>query len=397
MNTRRLLSSLSFLAAAYVGNDFAAAADHEFRFKKADAQSVAVLGEFNGWKGQAMTRGSDGTWTAKVSLPAGTHGYKFLVNGTDWTFDPENPNRKTVDGVENSAVKVIEGSSASPTRVASIAATPIPSAAASANKTPPAIAGALKPGEVTILDLPLSATQRAEAAKGGNPAVMSAKVAIGLPQDFDPQRSWPILVISATVEASSIELLGAYKQAALEEGWIVLAADGLEKPKEDNNDWRVAMISAGLDHMATQWPASKTWPIACAGFSGGGKRSGFIAGALAKEQRRIIGMLMGGVNQDMASEALHRYRPPAAAFRNVPIFLSSGTKDTIATPQQHNYVEGSMKGSGFRQVRLESFPGAHDVYPVHTSEALKWFASESAGPSATPRPTSSLDTFFKKP
>jgi len=84
----------------------AKADDHEFRYKAPDAKSVELMCEFNGWKSVPMTKGSDGVWTTKVSLSAGTHAYKFLVNGTDWVFDPDNSNKKSVDGVENSVVEV---------------------------------------------------------------------------------------------------------------------------------------------------------------------------------------------------------------------------------------------------------------------------------------------------
>ena len=127
----RLLSVRLVLAALCVSGSFAVrsvdAAEHEFRLKKPDAQSVNVMGEFNGWKGQPMTKGSDGTWTAKVSLSPGTHAYKFLVNGTDWIFDPDNSKRKTADGVENSAVEIKTGDTAA-LRPPS---TPTPSPAAS--------------------------------------------------------------------------------------------------------------------------------------------------------------------------------------------------------------------------------------------------------------------------
>ncbi|HSH39680.1 MAG TPA: glycogen-binding domain-containing protein [Chthoniobacterales bacterium] len=86
-----------------------AAKEQEFRFKKSDAQTMMLMGEFNGWKGQPMTKGSDGTWTAKVTRPAGADGYKFLVDGADWVLDPDNSKGKSVDGVENSAMEVKEG------------------------------------------------------------------------------------------------------------------------------------------------------------------------------------------------------------------------------------------------------------------------------------------------
>jgi hypothetical protein len=121
-----------------VAGNVAAAREQEFRFKKPDAQSVVLMGEFNGWKGQPMSKGSDGTWKTKVALPAGTHGYKFFVNGTDWILDPDNPKRKTVNGVENSAMEVTEGGSSTP--APTTMATPSPPAAAT---TPAATGGTL--------------------------------------------------------------------------------------------------------------------------------------------------------------------------------------------------------------------------------------------------------------
>ena len=81
------------------------AKEQEFRFDRPGAQTVELMGEFNQWKGLAMTRQANGTWTVKVSIPPGTYGYKFLVDGKEWVFDPANSARKTVDGVENSAIQ----------------------------------------------------------------------------------------------------------------------------------------------------------------------------------------------------------------------------------------------------------------------------------------------------
>lgn len=84
----------------------ALADDHEFRYKAPDAKSVELMGEWNGWKSVPMAKGDNGVWTAKGTLSSGTYAYKFLVNGTDWVFDPDNSNKKSVDGIENSAVEV---------------------------------------------------------------------------------------------------------------------------------------------------------------------------------------------------------------------------------------------------------------------------------------------------
>jgi len=84
----------------------ASAEEHEFRYKAPDAKSVELMCENNGWKAVQMTKGDDGVWTTKVSLSPGTYAYKFLVNGTDWVFDPDNSNKKSVEGVENSSLEI---------------------------------------------------------------------------------------------------------------------------------------------------------------------------------------------------------------------------------------------------------------------------------------------------
>lgn len=59
-----------------------------------------------------MRRDASGVWTLTLNLSPGTYGYKFLVNGEVWNFDPANPARTTVAGIENSSVSVDEGGAA---------------------------------------------------------------------------------------------------------------------------------------------------------------------------------------------------------------------------------------------------------------------------------------------
>ncbi len=57
------------------------------------AQSVTLAGTFNGWNRESTPLAgpdADGYWTARVELPAGTHEYKFVVDGARWLRDPEN-------------------------------------------------------------------------------------------------------------------------------------------------------------------------------------------------------------------------------------------------------------------------------------------------------------------
>jgi hypothetical protein len=221
-------------------------------------------------------------------------------------------------------------------------------------------------------------------------------VAIAVPQGFEPQKSWPILVICNTEAYSNIDSLRQFKQAAVDEGWVILAADGVEAEKDKEGSIKWPCAAASFDYLMAAWPAVKDWPVACGGMSGGAKNSAFLAADFAREHHRIIGMLMMGCNQDMATVAYRKSAPPN--FLSAAVFLSSGKSDTIATPAHHEYVKKSLQGTGFRKVRLESFDGAHDIYQPHISEALRWFIAQSASQSSgtTTSRSTDFDKFFKK-
>jgi beta-lactamase regulating signal transducer with metallopeptidase domain len=71
-----------------------------------DARVVAVAGDFNHWNQSQFLFSREGDeWVCRVSLPAGTYQYKFIVDG-NWLTDPNNP--KTVHdrrGIENSIIR----------------------------------------------------------------------------------------------------------------------------------------------------------------------------------------------------------------------------------------------------------------------------------------------------
>lgn len=386
-----------FFAATLLGlSRLTLAKEQEFRFEKPDAQSVELMCECKNWQAHPMTKGSDGTWTTTVSLSPGTYGYKFLVNGTDWVFDPNNPNRRTVNGIENSAIEITDetaGSAHPKESVQPTRSTPTPA-------PPPANTGpsgtlAPTPGEILTLEVPLSEKRRTEAAKDGNSRLAHAKMAIAVPQNFDPQKSWPIIVISNTEAYSNIDSMQQFKEAAVGEGWVIMAADAVEADKDKEGESRWPTIGAAFDYITEAWPAVKDWPVACGGMSGGAKNSAFLAAQLAREHHRIIGMLMMGCNQDMATVAYRKSAPPN--FLTAAVFLSSGKSDKIATPAEHEHVRNSLRATGFQKVRLETFDGAHDIYQPHIGEALRWFVAQSSKSSPGTSPSSDWDKFFKKP
>jgi 1,4-alpha-glucan branching enzyme len=54
-----------------------------------DAHQVLIGGTFNNWipDRTPMKRGADGTWRVKLMLAAGSHEYKFVVDGK-WVCEP---------------------------------------------------------------------------------------------------------------------------------------------------------------------------------------------------------------------------------------------------------------------------------------------------------------------
>jgi hypothetical protein len=80
----------------------------EFSYYDPSAYSVSLAGTFNNWDSQAlgMTKDEEGTWRVVVDLPPGRYEYKFVVNGSDWMADPDNP--KVVGDYGNSEIELDE-------------------------------------------------------------------------------------------------------------------------------------------------------------------------------------------------------------------------------------------------------------------------------------------------
>ncbi len=82
-----------------------------FRYKAPkDTKAVYLAGEFNDWKpADLKMEGPDaaGTFELKQTLSAGSHEYKFVIEGTKWRHDPSN--RRQVGGYHNSGLELGEG------------------------------------------------------------------------------------------------------------------------------------------------------------------------------------------------------------------------------------------------------------------------------------------------
>lgn len=249
----------------------------------------------------------------------------------------------------------------------SIIAAPIDAASLSGHE--------IVPRHTADIQFPVDEYFQNYAAEGGNPKPATGRMVFTAPKNFDPSRAWPILVVTSTSDFDRTSPMDSkwYEQPATREGWIVIATDATIRANHDSTQWRVGLTAAALENLHREWPQSKNWPVAFGGFSGGAKRSCFLAAMLAKTQTlRICGLYLTGINDDRLTPAYEEFRPPPD-FLNTPIWISCGTYDQIAPLAKVEAVQTSMRHTGFKQIRLGIFPGRHEVAPAEVQRALRWF------------------------
>ena len=238
----------------------------------------------------------------------------------------------------------------------------------------------LQPGKTVEMELPLpSDCAKTLATFYGEPTT-KMKMAIAVPSDFDPAKHQRVLFVSASTSGDglSIKQMRTYTAAALARGWIVMAADGeMGKPKIDNIYFRGNLLELMEDWLTKRWPQSKTkWSIATAGFSGGAGYASDQAVFLCGQGWHMIGMLlMNGGYSPVDWEKDKYVKGPRSAFHQIPVFISAGETDNVAKPDIMRSTIARTKSGGYKTMRVEWHPGAHQVCKEHITTALEWFES----------------------
>ena len=176
----------------------------------------------------------------------------------------------------------------------------------------------------------------------------TAIAVIATPRAFDPRKTWPVLVLFSTSNFDRLnrdDLVQFYRDAALSEGWVIIAGDGAAPPSTTNG-WRAGMTLAALDALHKSFPGSDQWPVALAGFSGGAKRASLLAPVLYLKGCRLVGMYLIGMNQNVLTASYKKSRI-GPAFLRIPIFISSGTNDTIAPVERAREITDEIKAHRF--------------------------------------------------
>ncbi|MFL6505646.1 MAG: hypothetical protein ACJ8KC_09540, partial [Candidatus Udaeobacter sp.] len=106
---------------------------------------------------------------------------------------------------------------------------------------------AFSPGSTVNANVPLSAQEKSLATQGGNAVPPNAVAVLATPSNFDPRKSWPVLVVCSTSDSkrqNRDDLVDFYGRVGLAEGWVVLAGDGPQAARNDTAAWRGAMTLA---------------------------------------------------------------------------------------------------------------------------------------------------------
>jgi len=84
----------------------------QFLLEAPGAMSVAVAGDFTDWEPSFTLDDADGdgVWSGRIPVRPGVHGYMFLIDGTEWTTDP-NASRYQDDGFGNRNAVLAVGAS----------------------------------------------------------------------------------------------------------------------------------------------------------------------------------------------------------------------------------------------------------------------------------------------
>jgi len=226
---------------------------------------------------------------------------------------------------------------------------------------------------------PLNPYARAQVPRLGTNTTV-ARGAVVLPEGWESGRPIPILVICSPSGSPAIPQIRGYTNAALSEGWAVLAADGPNVDADrDSVLWNWGTVGSVIEYLQRSIPEARSWPVAVGGFSGGAKRAACVAAAFAEARRPLWGVFMGGCNEDRATTGALLFSA-GPGFRLTPMFLSNGNADRIAGPMDGANVRTAMEKSGFSRIRAEVYGGGHQLSGQQVREALRWFEAQSHVP-----------------
>ena len=342
---------------------------------------MLALGIPAGAQGRVWTDTFSRTWEGEFLRIDGTNAV-FMVRGQEYPFPLANLNGADRTFINSAVAAASKPSSALTGAQPSAATKAVPTAppAPIAASTLDFLGVTLQPGKTVEAEAKLPDAYAKANASFYKKATSLVKVAIAVPEGFNPSKPQRLLITSAssTGDGLSIKNMGTYTATAIGRGWVVMATDGeFGKPPGDNVSFRSNLTIPLMDMIAAKWPKAKeTWSVAFAGFSGGAGYASYLATDVSAHGRHVTGMLLMNSAYsplDWEHDKVVKFTP--AKMHKVPIFVSGGDTDNTQKVPDIRKRFDLLKRAGYRQTRMETQPGGHSPSKEHIAQALEWFES----------------------
>jgi len=243
-------------------------------------------------------------------------------------------------------------------------------------------------GGITIVNDPLPPAALKEYSKAETKPT-KLTLAIALPSGFDPSKPQHVMWTCAAIndegerKNGNIGCMAGYAQAAVKAGWVVIAVDtDIGNPRRPEGDRApggdLAVHRHAAELLTKTWPGFSTWKFACCGFSGGGKTCFYRMGHLLESKLEVVGLFLGGCNQDLTESARNESGFRKGGTKKVRVFISNGKNDTISTVAHAEKVRDDVEANGYGEVQLELYEGGHSLDMASFGKAIAWF-KEPAG------------------
>ena len=252
--------------------------------------------------------------------------------------------------------------------------------------TPELVLGAMpiRSGVMNQLTLPLNDKLLREAAEFGDTGVTGVFVIIVVPDDFDPAKTYPLLILNNYVQTGStnIELMNQHAKVATQLGFVLVSTSvlGGEGKSRISDTLRWGMVEATLNEMHEKWPATQEWPVAISGTTYGSKFACSLSAIMMKERYHVIGLFLTDLTSDSPSEALEIYQPTKSKYTRMPIYVSAYSKTRDEPHKYEERAKAELDEAGFSKMKFNYYyERSVKIYGPHLKEALEWF-QEEVGP-----------------
>ena len=130
-----------------------------------------------------------------------------------------------------------------------------------------------------------------------------------------------------------------------------------------------------IEKLNKEWPGFKNAEFAVGGFSGGAKICWWDLAWLVKEDYKVIGAMLSGVNAIYCETARKDLKAPKGPYKDLKVHLSNGRWDDIADGSKQEKMEKILKKEGIRKIKKTFHDGKHNLEVNQIPIALEFFTS----------------------